>query len=414
MITFKRKVALKITMVSLALASIASPLAWYISHLNAEKAIVAFAMEESHRVLMHRRNSHGISMDAEKTATTLTGGLFEIAEIYDSNGVKLAKAMTTEGQLLEQEIHHHHTPPSYHASLYESFNLSENRWVLQVFTPLREENGNLAGYFEGTRLVPVWQKKQILVDSLTAALMVGLASLLCGAVLFPVVIRLSSENQRKAQELLESHISMMEALGCAIAKRDSTTGAHNYRVAWASSILAETLGIKGGRMQALIAGSFLHDTGKIGIPDAILLKPAKLTADEMKIMRTHVTIGEEIITGSGWLDGAREVVAGHHEKWDGSGYPRGLAGEAIPFLARIFAIVDVFDALCSKRPYKNPLPLNEVMDILQKGSGIHFDPKLLTVFSNIASKVYKTTVHASEAEMRALMKKMVQRHFGNY
>ena len=412
MIPFKRKVALKIAMVSLTLASISSPLAWYVSRLNAEKGIVAFAMEESHRLLMHRRDAHEIGMNAEKSARTLVGGLFEIAEIYDSNGIKLTEAMTAEGQLLEHEIHRH-APPSYQASMYESFNLSENRWVLQVFTPLREGNGNLVGYFEGTRLVPGWQKKQILVDSITVALMVGLASILCGGVLLPVVIRLSSESQRKTQELLESHISMMEALGLAIAKRDSVTGAHNYRVAWVSAILAETLGIKGDRMQALIAGSFLHDTGKIGIPDAILLKPATLTEDEMKVMRTHVTIGEEIITGSGWLNGAKQVVAGHHEKWDGSGYPRGLAGEAIPLLARIFAIVDVFDALCSKRPYKNPLPLNEVMAILQKGSGTHFDPKLLKVFSSIASKVYETTVHASEVEMRALMKQMVRRHFGN-
>ncbi|MCX7196162.1 MAG: HD-GYP domain-containing protein, partial [Proteobacteria bacterium] len=308
---------------------------------------------------------------------------------------------------------YHHAPPRYQASMYESLNLSSGRRVLRVFTPLREVNGSLTGYFEGVRLVPAWQRKQILVDSLTVALMVGLASLLCGGVLYPVVIRLSSENQRKAQEVLESHISMMEALGRAIAKRDSNTGAHNYRVAWISATLAETLGIKGDGMQALIAGSFLHDAGKIGIPDAILLKPGKLTDDEMDLMRTHVAMGEEIITGGGWLDGAREVVACHHEKWDGSGYPRGLVGEAIPLVARMFAIVDVFDALCSKRPYKDPLPLNEVMDVLQKGSGIHFDPTLLKVFSSIASKVYEATIHASEAEVRALMTKMVRRHFGN-
>jgi HD-GYP domain-containing protein (c-di-GMP phosphodiesterase class II) len=411
-ITFKRKVALKIAMVSLALASIASPLAWYVSRQDAEKGIVSFAREESRRLLMHQGDSHGKGMDAEKAARTLAGGLFEIAEIYDSSGVKLADAMTAEGQLIEQEIYHH-APPRYQASMYESLNLSSGRRVLRVFTPLREVNGNLTGYFEGVRLVPAWQRKQILVDSLTVALMVGLASLLCGGVLYPVVIRLSSENQRKAQEVLESHISMMEALGRAIAKRDSNTGAHNYRVAWISGTLAETLGIKGDGMQALIAGSFLHDAGKIGIPDAILLKPGKLTDDEMDLMRTHVAMGEEIITGGGWLDGAREVVACHHEKWDGSGYPRGLIGKAIPLVARIFAIVDVFDALCSKRPYKDPLPLNEVMDVLQRGSGIHFDPKLLKVFSSIASKVYETTIHASEAEVRALMKEMVRRHFGN-
>lgn len=412
MITFKRKVAFKIAMVSLVLASIASPLAWYVSRLEAEKSIVSFAREESRRLLVPQDDSYEKGMDAEKAARVLVGGLFEIVEIYDSNGVKLADAMTTEGQSIEREIHHH-APPRDQISTYESLTLPSERWVLRVFTPLREVNGNLTGYFEGVRLIPVWQRKQILVDSLTVALMVGLASLLCGGVLYPVVIRLSAENQRKAHEVLESHISLMEALGRAIAKRDSNTGAHNYRVAWISATLAETLGIKGDKMQALIVGSFLHDAGKIGIPDAILLKSGKLTDDEMDLMRTHVAMGEEIISGGGWLDGAREVIACHHEKWDGSGYPHGLTGEAIPVVARIFAIVDVFDALCSKRPYKEPLPLDEVMEVLQKGSGIHFDPQLLKVFSGIVDKVYETTLHASEAEIRALMKEMVRRHFGN-
>jgi HD-GYP domain-containing protein (c-di-GMP phosphodiesterase class II) len=147
---------------------------------------------------------------------------------------------------------------------------------------------------------------------------------------------------------------MMEALGRAIAKRDSDTGAHNYRVAWIAARIAERLGLSGSAMQALIAGSFLHDVGKIGIPDAILLKPGRLDEQEMDTMRTHVAQGEEIVTGMGWLDGAQAVVAAHHEKWNGSGYPRGLAGEAIPLAARIFAVADVFDALCSKRPYKEP------------------------------------------------------------
>lgn len=106
---------------------------------------------------------------------------------------------------------------------------------------------------------------------------------------------------------------MMESLGRAIAKRDSDTGAHNYRVAWIAAGIAEAMGLSGSAMQALIAGSFLHDVGKIGIPDAILLKPGKLDENEFVIMRTHVEQGEQIVTGMGWLDGANAVVAGHHE-----------------------------------------------------------------------------------------------------
>ena len=150
------------------------------------------------------------------------------------------------------------------------------------------------------------------------------------------------------------------------------SGVHNCRVAWISATLGEAVGLSGSRMQELIAGSFLHDAGKIGIPDAILLKPGKLTPDEMDIMRTHVTLGEEIVSGPGWLSGGKEVMANHHEKWDGSGYPRQLSGDAIPLGARSFAIADVFDALCSSRPYKDPFPVELAMEILHQSSGSHF------------------------------------------
>lgn len=117
-----------------------------------------------------------------------------------------------------------------------------------------------------------------------------------------------------AREVLDSHLAMKEALGRAIAKRDSDTGGHNYRVAWIAARIGEGMKPGGDEMQALIAGSFLHDVGKIGIPDAILLKPGRLDDGEMAVMRSHVALGEEIVAGIGWLEGAGEVVAGHHEK----------------------------------------------------------------------------------------------------
>jgi putative nucleotidyltransferase with HDIG domain len=208
----------------------------------------------------------------------------------------------------------------------------------------------VTGYLEGVRVVADWQRAQIEQIAWGSALLAGVAALLCGALIYPIVVRLSAENTSRTLEVLDSHIAMMEALGRAIAKRDSDTGAHNYRVAWIAARIAEEMGVEGSAMQSLIAGSFLHDVGKIGIPDAILLKPGRLDETEMAIMRTHVTLGEEIVRGMGWLDGAHEVVAAHHEKWDGSGYPRGLRAEAIPLAARICAVADVFDALCSKRP----------------------------------------------------------------
>jgi response regulator RpfG family c-di-GMP phosphodiesterase len=248
--------------------------------------------------------------------------------------------------------------------------------------------------------------------ALSAASAAMLSVLVCSGVLCLNMIQWNTAKERKAQEVLESHISMMEALGRAIAKRDSETGAHNYRVAWISATLGEAVGLTGSKMQELIAGSFLHDAGKIGIPDAILLKPGKLTSEEMDIMRSHVAMGEEIVTGAGWLEGGKDVVAGHHEKWDGSGYPRQLSGDDIPLAARIFAIADVFDALCSKRPYKEPFPVELAMEIMHQSSGSHFDPSLIQEFSRLSKTIHATAMNASEEEARALMETMVRKHFG--
>jgi len=416
--SFQKRTALRIALVSILLAAVASPFAWFVARENAEEAVVSLAIEESGRLLHHfdaiDLQGANAAEHARHAAETIAGGMFDIAEIYDARGNKLAESMTKEGQAIEGSIPKH-VSPGYSAASYESLPMAGGVWALRVFVPLRanERDNSLpvTGYFEGVRVVPQWQYEQIQGNALSTALMVCLASLLCGAALYPVVVHLSADNERKALEVLNSHISMMEALGRAIAKRDSDTGAHNYRVAWIASSMGELMGLKGASMQSLIAGSFLHDVGKIGIPDAILLKPGRLDDAEMQIMRTHVAQGEDIVTGMGWLDGANAVVAAHHEKWNGSGYPRQLAGEAIPLAARIFAVADVFDALCSKRPYKSPMSFDQVMDILQKDTGSHFDPGVMAVFSPIARDIYDRLSNITEAQTRQLLEERVRKHF---
>jgi len=415
---FNRRAAMRIAAVSIVLASIVAPIAWFIATESAEDEVVALAMEESQRFLHHYDaiNLAGTAAAdrAREAARTIAGGVFDIAEIYDHAGGKMAEAATEEGEQIESVLPKHGSP-RYITSSYESLQLPDKRWVLRVFIPLRDrdagDNSSITGYFEGVRLIPEWQRQQIQQAALGAALLAGLAALLCGAFIYPIVVRLSADNERKAREVLDSHISMMEALGRAIAKRDSDTGAHNYRVAWIAARIGEALGLSGSPMQALIAGSFLHDVGKIGIPDAILLKPGRLDDIEMQTMRTHVGLGEEIVRGMGWLDGAHEVVAAHHEKWDGSGYPRRLAGSGIPLSARIFAVADVFDALSSKRPYKEPMPFEQVMSILRKDAGGHFDPEVLTVFETMANEIREKLLDGAEATARALLEARIRLHF---
>jgi len=416
---FRRRAALRIALVTLAMAAIASPLSWFVALESTESSIVALAMEESRRLLRHHDAINLMGANAGEhaaaAAKTIVGGLFDIAEIYNSQGEKLAESLTDTGTEVEALLPAHEAP-TYRASSYESIRLEPNLWLLRVFVPLRVmeqgEASPITGYFEGVRVVPQWQKSQILNSSLRVAVMVGLASVLCGLALYPVVVHLSSDNERKTREVLDSHLSMMEALGRTIAKRDSDTGAHNYRVAWMATCIAEKLDLNGARMQALIAGSFLHDVGKIGIPDAILLKPGGLNDSEFSIMRSHVQQGEEIVVGMGWLDGASAVVSGHHEKWDGSGYPRGLSGDDISLEARIFAIADVFDALCSKRPYKEPIGFEEALSILSRGSGSHFDPGVLAVFLPMAREIFNRLERSSEDDVRLLLAERVRHHFG--
>lgn len=172
-------------------------------------------------------------------------------------------------------------------------------------------------------------------------------------------------------------------LARAIEYRDGDTGGHVSRVAVISRIIAEAIGLSADRCRIIYLAAPLHDIGKIGIADAILGKPGKLTSGEMETMRQHVTIGARILEkGSSDLIRVAELIAqSHHERWDGTGYPDRLSGEDIPIEARIVAIADVFDALCSTRPYKTAWPIEKAYEEIVRCSGAHFDPKCVEAFT---------------------------------
>jgi HD-GYP domain-containing protein (c-di-GMP phosphodiesterase class II) len=206
------------------------------------------------------------------------------------------------------------------------------------------------------------------------------------------------------------HQALASVMGAVIAQRDSGTGAHNFRVTLYAFRLAEAWGDPGLDVRTLLLGAFLHDVGKIGIRDEILLKPGPLTEAEMVVMRTHVGLGLRIIGSSTWLRLARSVIEGHHERFDGRGYPRGLKGAAIPLEARLFSIVDVFDALTSERPYKKPLPLAESLACIQGAAGSQFDPDIVAAFCRIAGDAYRAIHSASETELQDMLTALVERH----
>ena len=230
-------------------------------------------------------------------------------------------------------------------------------------------------------------------------------------VIYPIIGRLLDRLSRQTVKLLDSNLEILRVLGGAIAKRDSDTDAHNYRVSVYSVCLAEAIKLPRDQIQSLIKGALLHDVGKLGIRDNILLKPGKLSEDEFTVMKTHVDHGMEITGRASWLKDAQAVVGGHHEKYDGAGYPDGLKGEAIPLTARIFAITDVFDALTSRRPYKEPLSFDETMQILDDGRGTHFDPSLLDVFSDIARDLYDMYSGTDDQKPKDRLELMTEEYF---
>jgi len=172
-------------------------------------------------------------------------------------------------------------------------------------------------------------------------------------------------------------------LGRASEYRDLETGMHIKRMSRYSALLGRLFGFTPEQEELLLYSAPLHDIGKIGIPDAILLKPGKLSVQEFEIMKQHATIGKLMLEGAQEypvIDKGKTIAYQHHEKYDGTGYPNGTKGEEIDIFARIVAIADVFDALSSKRVYKDPFPLEKTLSIMKEGHGTHFDPKLLNLF----------------------------------
>ena len=157
-------------------------------------------------------------------------------------------------------------------------------------------------------------------------------------------------------------------------------------------MIARKMGLSDRQVENILYAAPMHDVGKIGIPDHILLKPGRLDKDEWEIMKKHAAIGAEILRGSDaeFIQVAETVAMTHHEKWDGSGYPKGLKGEDIPVEGRIVAIADVFDAMTSKRPYKEPLPVGESLKIIKEGSGTHFDPAVVEAFFAVKDEILAT------------------------
>lgn len=195
--------------------------------------------------------------------------------------------------------------------------------------------------------------------------------------------------RERTAQLSRSYQTTLEALATALDTRDSETLGHSLRVAAYTVAVARRMGVPEADLTDIYRGALLHDVGKIGIPDAILRKPGRLTPEEWNEMRRHPELGYRILEGIDFLDQAREIVLSHQERYDGKGYPRGLSGKAIPLGARIFAVVDTMDAMTSDRPYRKALSYDDARAEIRRYGGTQFDPDVVRTFLEISDEEWQ-------------------------
>ncbi|ANE56715.1 MULTISPECIES: HD-GYP domain-containing protein [Methylomonas] len=385
---------------------------------RAEQLVHALALKES--AIFSGASAHNLEqLDTPSTvhlrllAEQLVSQHFLIVELYDRNEQLKLEVVRQGQEVVEQFIdQYRHQFPKVDEFTHDLHFIRGQLWLVTL-VPLRGEQDSPMGYFEGVYQVDPETFAALKQNLIRMLAFVTLGIFFTSLLMYPIVLTLNRGVIRLSGELLQGNLELMNVLGCAIAERDSETNHHNYRVTYYALRLGEAIGLPEENMRDLIAGAFLHDVGKIGIRDPILLKPEKLTVDEFEVMKTHVALGVEILNKSHWLTGARDVVEFHHEKYDGSGYLQGLKGDAIPLNARIFAIGDVFDALTSHRPYKDAWPAVDAITKLTKEGGSHFDPQLVTIFAKIAPSLHQEVNDLDESQLEAMLQRLVGEHFLN-
>jgi response regulator RpfG family c-di-GMP phosphodiesterase len=213
--------------------------------------------------------------------------------------------------------------------------------------------------------------------------------------------QLEQKVAERTRELQASYEASLEALVTALDFRDNETHGHSRRVVEYAVLVAESLGVHEPDLTWIRRGAILHDVGKIGVPDAILKKPGKLDAAEWEEMKKHPEMGYRMLSHVPYLKPALDIVLSHQERWDGSGYPRGLRAEQIPLGARIFAAVDTFDAMTSDRPYRAALSIEAARDEIRRFSGIQFDPRVAEAFLAIDASIWRTIRERVHREVTA-------------
>lgn len=350
----------------------------------------------------HLLDASASNGDLDKGMSLLTQGQFLLARIYDPAGHLLGQAVSRQA---DRRLADYASPTPLPFDLEHARSQRvqiDTVSVLELSLPLVRD-GHTWALLQGIYHASPANQKAIHDEILNGVALVVLAVLVTAIVVYRLTISLYRRLSRPSTTAQAGNLEVLEVVGNMIASRDAESSAHNYRVTLYALSLAHEAGLPESAMNGLIAGSFLHDIGKITVSDAILRKPQRLSESEVGEMRLHVRRGVDLVKRSRWLAEAREIIEFHHERFDGSGYPRGVGGERIPLAARIFAIAEVFDALTSVRPYKSAASLEDALEIITREAGRHFDPRLVADFLVIAADVHGKWQHAAEDVLRAAL-----------
>ncbi len=415
-----KRILVRLLLVWAVLSIIISAAVYAVEMRRVDEFVISLATAESarisdaYRAYYYDQSPERLSRLSVKVRQELKRMHFLLIEIYsqDKDRIVLDTLQDLDNEILavEEREHEHLMGDRPHLDKLRM----AGRLYLKIVVPITDEKEqNVIGYFEGVYRVEKATLSVIRSRIATSIVQVVVVLFLTAAVLYPVIFGMQKDLLKLSRDLLAANIGMLKALGGAIAKRDSETHLHNYRVTIYAIRLAEALGITGRSMQGLIKGAFLHDIGKIGISDAVLLKRGDYSKEDVDDMQSHVRHGVDILKSLAWFRDAVDVVGFHHERFDGSGYAAGLQGPLIPLATRIFTVVDVFDALTSKRPYKERFSFERALEIMQEGRGKLFDPDVLDAFLALAGQLYEEINPVTEEDLERQMNSLVDKYFIN-
>ena len=391
-----RKILKRLTLSSFIIALIVSTLSLSVQISQVQNKALVLAKNEVKKFIENIKAQYTF----KESHINLTNPNFLSITLLNSEGETITSYSVKNYQTILQEIkevdHHYVTKETQNNKERIIHNHLRNKFYFQFSVPLYVQD--LSCHIKGLYQISDEEINDIYTGITYSIIQTTLIIFITTFLLYPIVFYLNKGYIQQSKNLLKANLEIISVLAGAVSKRDNETNAHNYRVTLYAIAFGEALKLSSENMMGLIKGAFLHDVGKIGISDSILLKKGELTKVEFDQMKSHIQFGIDIISKSKWLDDAKDVVAYHHEKYDGSGYCKNISADDIPLNARIFMICDVFDALTSKRSYKSKLSFKESIKIIKNKSGTHFDPKLVLVFCNISELLYMKIAHLKDEE----------------